>query len=105
MNFGHGRLLAGARERGLELGPAPALGTRHPGERARGATWRLAAIAVRPGPPFATALVSAPVLALSFAAAALGESLGYVLGPGRWPEQIEVYELETPRALGAGPGG
>ena len=33
------------------------------------------------------------------------KSLGYLLGPGSWADRIEAYELETPRALGAGQGG
>jgi hypothetical protein len=97
VNFGHCRMLASARRRHWSWPRRLlwALGTPLSAPVVR--AWRLATSlsgwrAVR------TALASAPVLALSFAAAALGESLGYLMGAGDWPERIEAYELEMSRS-------
>jgi hypothetical protein len=96
VNFGHGRLLAVARRRTWGWGRRLvwALGTPVTAPAVR--AWRLAR-SLSGWRAFGRALGSAPVLALSFSAAGLGESLGYLLGPGKWPERIERYELGAPR--------
>jgi hypothetical protein len=96
VNFGHGRLLAIARRGGWGWPRRLlwALGTPVSAPAVR--AWRLAR-SLSGWRSARSAVVAAPVLILSFSAAALGESLGYLLGPGDWPDRIETYELEAPR--------
>lgn len=104
VNYGHNRLLATGRRRrwGWPRRLLWAVGTPLSAPAVR--AWRLLR-SLSSWSAVRMTLASAPVLCLSFAAAALGESLGYLLGPGSWADRIEAYELETPRALGAGQGG
>ena len=96
VNFGHGRLLGEARSsnwgRGRRL--LWALGTPLSAPLVR--TARLAR-GLSGAHAAARALVSAPVLAMTYAAAGVGEALGYLFGAGPWRERVEDYELAKPR--------
>jgi Glycosyl transferase family 2 len=95
-NYGHGRLLGHSRAAswGSVRRAVWALGTPLSAPVVRAA--RLIRGLGRPRAA-ARALASAPVLVLAYAAAALGEALGYVLGAGAWAERIERYERREPR--------
>jgi GT2 family glycosyltransferase len=101
-NFGHGRLFALTRAGGWSIWRriAWALGTPLSAPLVRG--WRL--LRSLPGRPSVWPAVAAalPVVAAAYAGAAAGESIGYVLGPGRATAVVTHAELEAPRATARG---
>jgi Glycosyltransferase like family 2 len=97
-NFAHGRLVALTRSGGWSVWRRLlwGLGTPLSAPVVRG--WRLGrTLPHRPAvwPAVATAL---PVVAAAYAGEAAGESIGYLLGPGRAAEVVTHAELEAPRA-------